>query len=505
MIHITTADSGDGHEIFTPREIAQGYGDEYLIRLNRLFWAKKMRAYVRPLGEPNRCINVYAAYDCEGRLRDSAHTPFWYRRAFQRIYILLHGGGKRAKIDARLAEAGLPPLQPEVIGLPRSPISVLWSTLPAGSPTVPQNRPRYFYPGNAYVDWVGTDFYSDNQDWKSLNGLYHRFSKKPFAIPEFGVSSGDDPRYIQQLLTWVKHHARCQMLIYYQDFGSSNPYRIQNYPASLAMLDTADPHLAVPRLPARSPDAPAASGRRRRTCPALGTASGPVDEDDVVGVAGEVVDQPPQRRRPAAAPGSGRASSARASPRSTWRKDGGSARCRGGGGRPLTTSTSETGTGAVAPVLPLRLALRPVRCRRTAVRPPLPRPRSPGAAPSAAARSPSRCCASLRAAGPAGSRRRRRTRASRDEGGAEPRSRAGPLRGAAIPAAPTIASGISAGSRLRPSTKSWPRAAKSSASATAPAPIAKRDPGTAPLARPAAQQQQARPRRRKARSGSGRA
>jgi hypothetical protein len=27
------------------------------------------------------------------------------------------------------------------------------------------------------------------------------------------------------------------MLIYYQDFGSSNPYRIQNYPASLAMLD----------------------------------------------------------------------------------------------------------------------------------------------------------------------------------------------------------------------------------------------------------------------------
>jgi hypothetical protein len=237
MIHITTADSHDGHEIYTPEAIAQGDGDDYLIRLNRLFWAKKMRAYVRPLGEPNRCINVYASYDCEGRLRDSAHTPFWYRRAFQRIYILLHGGGKRAKIDARLAKVGLPPLSHEVIGLPRSPIGVLWSTLPAGSPTVPQNRPRYFYPGNAYVDWVGTDFYSDNQDWKSLTGLYNRFSKKPFAIPEFGVSSGDDPSYVQHLIAWVKHHDRCQMLIYYQDFGSSNPYRIQNYPASLAMLD----------------------------------------------------------------------------------------------------------------------------------------------------------------------------------------------------------------------------------------------------------------------------
>jgi hypothetical protein len=85
---------------------------------------------------------------------------------------------------------------------------------------------------------VGTDFYSDNQDWKSLNGMYRRYSSKPFSIPEFGVSSGDDPAYVERLLTWVKRHARCKMLIYYQDFGSSSPYRIQNYPASLAALDT---------------------------------------------------------------------------------------------------------------------------------------------------------------------------------------------------------------------------------------------------------------------------
>jgi hypothetical protein len=253
MIHITTADSHDGHELFTPRAIAQGYGDEYLIRLNGLFWAKKMPAYVRPLGEPNRCLNVYASYDCAGNLRDSAHKPLWYRRAFRRIYILLHGGGKRAKIDARLADAGLPPLGQDVAGLPRAPVALVWSTLPAGSPTVPQNRPRYFYPGNRYVDWVGTDFYSDNQDWKSLTGLYNRFSSKPFAIPEFGVSNGDDPRYVQELMTWVKRHERCKMLVYYQDFGSSNPYRIQNYPASLAVLDE---QLHSKRFPAFLPGHP---------------------------------------------------------------------------------------------------------------------------------------------------------------------------------------------------------------------------------------------------------
>jgi hypothetical protein len=237
VLHITTADTSDGHELITPQAIAQGYGDEYLIRLNKLFWAKRMRAYIRPLGEPNRCINVYASYDCAGNLRDEAHKPIWYRRAFRRIYVIVHGGGKRAAIDAKLAEARLRPLNSNVAGLPKAPVAVLWSTLPAGSPTVPHNRPKYFYPGDDYVDWVGTDFYSDNQDWKALNGMYKRYSAKPFALPEWGVSSGDDPRYVEHLMAWVKNHARCKMLVYYQDFGSSSPYRIQNYPASVSVLN----------------------------------------------------------------------------------------------------------------------------------------------------------------------------------------------------------------------------------------------------------------------------
>jgi hypothetical protein len=255
ILHITTADSGDGHELITPRGIAKGEGDEYLLRLNKLFWTKKMRAYVRPLGEPNRCINVYASYGCAGEPRDAAHKPRWYRLALRRIYLLLHGGGKRGQIDARLATAGLPPLQAEVAGVPRAPIAVIWSTLPAGSPTAPQNRPKHFYPGDEYVDWVGTDFYSDNQDWKALTGLYNRFAEKPFSLPEFGVSSGDDPDYVKQLMIWVRRHPRCKMLVYYQDFGSTSSYRIQNYPASLAALSEALHH---PVFPAFAPDPPKA-------------------------------------------------------------------------------------------------------------------------------------------------------------------------------------------------------------------------------------------------------
>jgi hypothetical protein len=236
MIHITTADATDGHEILTPRAIAAGGGDDYLIRLNHLFWAKKMRAYVRPLGEPNRCLNVYASYDCAGEPRDAPHEPRWYRLAFRRIYVIVHGGGKRQVINRRLAAAGLPPLNSNVSGLPAAPVAIVWSPLPAGSPTTPQNRPRNFYPGSRWVDWVGTDFYASYPEWGALTGLYRRYSDKPFALTEWGVENGDDPSFVRSLFTWVERHRRCRMFVYYQDFGSTSSYRLQNYPQSLGVV-----------------------------------------------------------------------------------------------------------------------------------------------------------------------------------------------------------------------------------------------------------------------------
>ena len=106
MIHITTADPQTGAEILTLAAIANGAGDSFLIRLNHLFAEKQMRAYVRPLGEPNRCLNVYAAYECAGHPRSAADSARNYRRAFRRIYVIVHGGGKAKLINARLAEAG---------------------------------------------------------------------------------------------------------------------------------------------------------------------------------------------------------------------------------------------------------------------------------------------------------------------------------------------------------------------------------------------------------------
>lgn len=236
IVHISTEDSSTGGEMITPAGIARGDGDQYLVRLNKLFVNKKMRAYVRPLGEPNRCLNAWAAYDCAGASRGREHSPRNYKRAFRRIYVIVHGGGTRAKIDARLAQAGLPPLTVAVRGLKKAPIAVIWSPLPAGSPTVPHNRPRHFYPGSRWVDWAGTDFYSGYPEWKALTGLYRRFSGKPFAITEWAVHTGDDPAFVRKLFAWVRSHRRTKMLVYYQDFGATSSYRIQNYSSSLSVL-----------------------------------------------------------------------------------------------------------------------------------------------------------------------------------------------------------------------------------------------------------------------------
>lgn len=253
MIHITTADSSDGHELISLRGIAEGGGDGYLVRLNRVFASKDMRAYIRPLGEPNRCLNVYAAYDCAGKPKNRNDAPRWYKLAFRRIYVIVHGGGSRHAIDVRLHEAGLRGLTVRARGLAKAPIAVVWSPLPAGSPTVRRNRPRYFYPGNRWVDWTGTDFYAAYPEWSALTHLYRRYAGKPYAITEWGVESGDDPSFVRHLFGWARAHPRCKMLVYYQDFGSSSTYRIQNYSASLSVL-TAQLHSGL--FPSYAPDAP---------------------------------------------------------------------------------------------------------------------------------------------------------------------------------------------------------------------------------------------------------
>jgi hypothetical protein len=259
ILHISTVDQ-DGREVISPRGIAVGKGDEYLLRLNRRFTRAEIPAYIRPLGEPNRCLNAYAAVDCSGSVRGGRYSHHWYRKAFRRIYILVHGGGRRWEINRRLDRLGLPGIRRgggrEPRKLPKAPLSVIWSPLPGGSPGTGQNRPGHFWPGSRWVDWVGTDFYARYPHWKDLRRFYRRFAKrpgKPFALTEWGLWGFDSPGFVRRVFTFARTHRHTRMLVYYQDFGTSNPFRIQNFPASLRVLQR---RLDSRRWPAFAPDFP---------------------------------------------------------------------------------------------------------------------------------------------------------------------------------------------------------------------------------------------------------
>jgi hypothetical protein len=243
VLAISTIDDQTLTELITPEQIALGAGDDYLLQLNDFFAKHGLPAYIRPLGEPNRCLNAWSAVDCDGTQKGGEHTAGWYKQAFRRIVAIVRGGQTLEGIDATLAEIGLPPLNrtkgPNPTELPAAPVSIVWSPLPGGSPRVKGNYPGNFWPGSRWVDWVGTDFYSQYPVWKDLQRFYlgKQWKRKPFAMTEFAVAGVDEPRFVKETIAWIVKRPRVRMFVYYTGFGpGSNPYDLNLYPRSTNTL-----------------------------------------------------------------------------------------------------------------------------------------------------------------------------------------------------------------------------------------------------------------------------
>lgn len=238
ILHISTADDQTLAEIITPAQIALGYGDDYLLQINAFFVTTGLPAYIRPLGEPNRCLNAWSAVYCDGTQKGGEHTAYWYKQAFRRISAIVRGGQTLEGLNGTLAEIGLPPLNrtkgPPPTALGAAPVSMIWSPLPGGSPRVKGNFPGNYWPGSPWVDWVGTDFYSQYPVWKDLQRFYKgkQWQRKPVAVTEWAVSREDEPRWVKQLISWVVKRPRVRMLVYYVGFGAGNEYDLNLYPRS---------------------------------------------------------------------------------------------------------------------------------------------------------------------------------------------------------------------------------------------------------------------------------
>jgi Beta-mannanase len=148
----------DGEEAITPQQIALGQGDSYVVALNAAVNAWAQPIYIRPFGEMNGYWNVYSAYTKSGAVKPG-HQTAWFRKAFARVYLIVHGGAA-ADIDAKLKALGLPPLTGG--DLPENPLPdtrVIWNPQGFGDPDIPGNTAQKYYPGDAYVDVVGDDLY----------------------------------------------------------------------------------------------------------------------------------------------------------------------------------------------------------------------------------------------------------------------------------------------------------------------------------------------------------
>ena len=206
MIHLGTEQDGTGKEAITAAGIASGRGDTCLFGLNAAIaqWGKGI--YVRPMAEMNNYVNVWSGFEKNGTPKPG-HSPADYRKAFQRIYLILHGGSE-STINAKLKKLGMPPIARAPASNPYPRLRLLWSPLAGGNPRIPANAPQKYYPGRAYVDVEGADIFdeqlTDTAPWSYFMDIYKAsVGRRPFAVPEWGLFGIDDPAFVKHMCSFL--------------------------------------------------------------------------------------------------------------------------------------------------------------------------------------------------------------------------------------------------------------------------------------------------------------
>jgi hypothetical protein len=231
MIHVSTTNGYGAPEQITPLGIAKGKGDGYLLRMNRRIAAYGEPTYVRLLAEMNQVNNAYAAFNRDGSSRGPSHSTGAFRNAWRRSALILRGG-EVDRINARLARLRLPALRGAPAGeeLPRPELAMAWVPQTRGTPDIPANMPAAYWPGGAFVDWVGTDFYSKFPRFDWLEQFHDRFQGKPFMFGEWALWDRDDAGFVRRLFGWINDHPRVRMVVYNQGGLANGPFRLNRYP-----------------------------------------------------------------------------------------------------------------------------------------------------------------------------------------------------------------------------------------------------------------------------------
>jgi hypothetical protein len=234
MLALNTGAYGSG-ETATPRGIALGQNDAFLIRLNGVIndYAGD-RFYVRPFPEMNAWWESNCAYNRNGSPRGGAYTTAWNRKALARIAVVLRGG-VQADVNAKLAKLGLPGIHQD-LAVTTPKLRLVWNPQGFGAPDVSGNSAQAYYPGDAYVDVVGDDLYDirgHGATWAAAEQMYKAHPGKPFAFPEWGLWGFDDPQFVRDMARWVRTHPRMEFIAYFAGKAGS-VWDLATKPASRA-------------------------------------------------------------------------------------------------------------------------------------------------------------------------------------------------------------------------------------------------------------------------------
>jgi hypothetical protein len=237
LLHLSTDigyGAGAGEEI-SPAAIARGESDRYLVRLCEELAESQAPVYLALLPEMNQANNAYSAFNANGSSRGPSNSTAVFRQAWRRAVLILRGGSV-SLINRRLHALRLPPLASSSASLPTPKVSFMWAPQTAGTPDTPANSPAAYYPGSAYVDIVGTDFYSAFPNFAGLETLYAAYPSKPFGFNEWAMWRSGDPGFVQQLFAFVRSHKRIGLMVYNEGLTSDGPFRLERFPAATSEL-----------------------------------------------------------------------------------------------------------------------------------------------------------------------------------------------------------------------------------------------------------------------------
>jgi hypothetical protein len=227
----------NGHEAIDSKALATGHADKALVGWNQVLADAGGPVYMRLFYQMNNAATVQCAFNADGSARSAAHSTHWFIEAWRRAVLVMRGGPVKT-IDARLHALGLPPLKSSG-ALPKPPVAFLWVPTYTPVPAIAANSWNAYYPGDQYVDWVGTQALSNYTSYDRMDSFYSDLEShhhKPFTLDQWGIfQTRDDPGYVSALFSWVRAHSRVRLLIYNQGFAGS-PMRLQALPLTERQL-----------------------------------------------------------------------------------------------------------------------------------------------------------------------------------------------------------------------------------------------------------------------------